>query len=295
MIQKVIISITSLILCSLSFLTPCRGQDTFDEKHVQVALRMIGHRLLLSAGDSTTHFKIKPKSPNQYLISFDSALAISPDRLVEVVNEELKDSSLANGYIVEAIPCNSSEADYSFQMDNRTHNVIIPCQTRSLPESCYHLLFTFSKPLTTTKINTSNQDKSNAFAFESWHVVILILIILSVLSLILLRGRNVSKANQKRIKLGKFLFDPRSTMLIIEEQRTELTGKEADLLLILHESVNELVKKEVLLNKVWGDEGDYIGRTLDVFISKLRKKFEPDPNVRILNVRGVGYKLVIEG
>jgi DNA-binding response OmpR family regulator len=48
------------------------------------------------------------------------------------------------------------------------------------------------------------------------------------------------------------------------------------------------------LNKVWGDEGDYIGRTLDVFISKLRKKLEADSSIKIVNIRGVGYKLVMD-
>ena len=54
------------------------------------------------------------------------------------------------------------------------------------------------------------------------------------------------------------------------------------------------MEREVLLNKVWGDQGDYVGRTLDVFISKLRKKLEADPHVKIVSIRGVGYKMVID-
>jgi DNA-binding response OmpR family regulator len=52
------------------------------------------------------------------------------------------------------------------------------------------------------------------------------------------------------------------------------------------------VERDYLLRTVWGDEGNYIGRTLDVFISKLRKKLEDDASVKIINVRGVGYKLI---
>ena len=55
----------------------------------------------------------------------------------------------------------------------------------------------------------------------------------------------------------------------------------------------ELLEREVILKTVWGDDGDYIGRTLDVFISKLRKKLEANTNLKIVNIRGVGYKLVI--
>ena len=94
--------------------------------------------------------------------------------------------------------------------------------------------------------------------------------------------------------MGKYHFDKLNAELIIEEQRIELTSKEADLLMLLYDTVNTTVEREVLLNRVWGDEGDYIGRTLDVFISKLRKKLEFDTQVKIVNVRGVGYKLVMD-
>ena len=75
----------------------------------------------------------------------------------------------------------------------------------------------------------------------------------------------------------------------------ELTSKESELLSLLYESVNHTVDRETILNKVWGDEGDYVGRTLDVYISKLRKKLENDSSIQLKNIRGVGYKLIIEG
>jgi DNA-binding response OmpR family regulator len=74
----------------------------------------------------------------------------------------------------------------------------------------------------------------------------------------------------------------------------ELTSKESDLLQLLSHSANDTVDRETILKTVWGDDGDYIGRTLDVFISKLRKKLEADPNVKIANIRGIGYKLIVD-
>ena len=82
-------------------------------------------------------------------------------------------------------------------------------------------------------------------------------------------------------------------LLSIDNQTIELSNKETELLALLHSSANEPVEREVLLHKVWGDNGDYVGRTLDVFISKLRKKLEADSSVKIVNIRGVGYKLVM--
>ena len=63
---------------------------------------------------------------------------------------------------------------------------------------------------------------------------------------------------------------------------------------MLYNAANTTVERDVILNMVWGDEGDYIGRTVDVFISKLRKKLEFDSKVKIVNVRGVGYKLIMD-
>jgi DNA-binding response OmpR family regulator len=95
------------------------------------------------------------------------------------------------------------------------------------------------------------------------------------------------------ISLGVYLFNRITGELKLNEQKTQLTGKESDLLQLLFENLNTTVERDVILSEVWGDEGDYVGRTLDVFISKLRKKLEEDNSVKIANVRGVGYKLVI--
>jgi len=80
--------------------------------------------------------------------------------------------------------------------------------------------------------------------------------------------------------------------LIYKGDIIELSSKETDLLFLLFNHKNKVMTRENILQIVWGDEGDYIGRTLDVFISKLRKKLAKDPNVKIVNVRGIGYKLI---
>ena len=82
--------------------------------------------------------------------------------------------------------------------------------------------------------------------------------------------------------------------LSFEDNRVELSNKEAELLSLLHTYANAPVEREVILQRVWGDEGDYVGRTLDVFISKLRKKLEADASVKIVNIRGIGYKLLMD-
>ena len=82
--------------------------------------------------------------------------------------------------------------------------------------------------------------------------------------------------------------------LFYQNERTELTGKEAELLHLLYRQANSTIDRGIILKEVWGDEGDYVGRTLDVYISKLRKKLEADNRLKIINLRGIGYKLIID-
>ncbi|MDO1500576.1 helix-turn-helix domain-containing protein [Winogradskyella maritima] len=73
----------------------------------------------------------------------------------------------------------------------------------------------------------------------------------------------------------------------------QLSNKEVELLNILSESVNSIVKREELVKRVWEDHGVVVGRSLDTYIAKLRKKLSTDPSIKIRNIHGVGYKLEI--
>ena len=70
-----------------------------------------------------------------------------------------------------------------------------------------------------------------------------------------------------------------------------LTKKEAQILKILHKFKNQVVERDVVLNAVWGQDDYFVGRSLDVFITKLRKYFTEDDTIHIVNVHGIGFKL----
>ncbi|MCH5597849.1 winged helix-turn-helix domain-containing protein [Niabella ginsengisoli] len=95
------------------------------------------------------------------------------------------------------------------------------------------------------------------------------------------------------ITLGSVLFDPTNRKLIVNGTATDLTGTEARVLLIFAQSPNETIERSRLQKEIWEDEGVIVGRSLDMFISKLRKKLEPDPNIKIVVIRGKGYKLEV--
>jgi hypothetical protein len=92
--------------------------------------------------------------------------------------------------------------------------------------------------------------------------------------------------------LGKFLFDVKDQRLLLGTEVISLTDKECKVLELLNNNFGELLPRETLMQKVWIDEGVITGRSLDVFVSKLRKKLSSDPDLRITNVHGRGYKLM---
>ena len=93
--------------------------------------------------------------------------------------------------------------------------------------------------------------------------------------------------------LGNFLFNVKGQQLVFESEVISLTDKECKVLELLHKNFGELIPRETLMQKVWIDEGVITGRSLDMFVSKLRKKLSRDPQLRITNVHRKGYKLEI--
>jgi DNA-binding response OmpR family regulator len=96
------------------------------------------------------------------------------------------------------------------------------------------------------------------------------------------------------IKLGAYNFDQTNLTLTIAEQKTELTQMEADILKMFCIQKGQLIKREEILKSVWGSDDFFLGRSLDVFISKLRKYLKADPNIEIVNQFGVGFRLEVK-
>jgi two-component system, OmpR family, response regulator VicR len=109
---------------------------------------------------------------------------------------------------------------------------------------------------------------------------------------VFLRRRNiVTEREQTPLQLGQFEFDPVNLKLTMGGKSHILTRKESELLLFLVENSEKIVRREEILNKVWGNEDFFVSRTLDVFVSRLRKILKPDPEIRIDNIHNVGYRL----
>ena len=101
-------------------------------------------------------------------------------------------------------------------------------------------------------------------------------------------------APNENIAFASYRLDLNNLSLHQGEQRQQLTEREAALLHYLSSQPNRLLRRDDILKAVWGDDGYFTGRSMDVFISRLRKLFRGDTQVKIVNVHGAGYRMEIE-
>ena len=110
---------------------------------------------------------------------------------------------------------------------------------------------------------------------------------------ILRRARGKKNRDVSSFPIGKYTFDSQKQLLTIGNKQEKLTTTEAELLKLLCNKLNELLPRDYALRTIWIDDNYFNARSMDVYITKLRKHLKDDPNVEILNVHGKGYKLVI--
>jgi DNA-binding response OmpR family regulator len=107
-----------------------------------------------------------------------------------------------------------------------------------------------------------------------------------------LLGRITNEKKDEQISIGKYLFDSVKQTLSYNNTLETLTYRETALLELLIENKNEIIDRSIILKKIWGDDDFFNGRSMDVFITKLRKKVSLDSSIQIINIRGQGYKLI---
>jgi DNA-binding response OmpR family regulator len=96
---------------------------------------------------------------------------------------------------------------------------------------------------------------------------------------------------EKVFNVANFVFDTENLTLTLDGKVQSLTKKEAQILKLLFKFKNQVLPRDVILNTVWGQDDYFVGRSLDVFITKLRKYLKADESIVILNIHGVGFKL----
>lgn len=277
----ILISFTSVICAAFS----TTGSGDFDLSRREVLLRRLGHELLLLSGDSTSRvLPVKKIAENEYQVSFENELTFQPEILVNTTRSLLAKDPLAGDYVVNVLNRGNSSVAYGYAISENKKDDIVACTGRVQPRAAYMINIKF-KP---TGINTTR----NGYLLGS-------LPFLAFIGFIFLRSVKPSgilpedSQHTNMITIGPVLFDAKDRKLIINKKTINLTGTETRLMLIFALSPNEAIDRSRLQKEIWEDEGVIVGRSLDMFISKLRKKLELDPNIKIVVIRGKGYKLEV--
>ena len=265
----------------LSFSIPENQNEPFSEK-VKISLRQVGNQLLLLHKDSVSLIlPVKQIAENKYQLSFEKQFSLEPNQLVDVIKENFEKANILEDYLVEVLQCSDGEVAYSYQIKNDTEKDIVPCAGRTLPINCYKIDVIF------TQRGTSNFNRNMLLLFG---------VVLVFLVIIFYKRKPVIKEvviSDEFITIGSFQFFPNQHKLQKAATEISLSKKECELLEIFIANPNQIIKREELTKKVWEDNGVFVGRSLDTYISKLRKKLKDDPSIKLTNAHGVGYKLEI--
>lgn len=109
---------------------------------------------------------------------------------------------------------------------------------------------------------------------------------------ILRRVRGKKNKESSVYHIGRFTFDTQKQLLVIGDKQTKLTTKENELLALLCSHANEILQRDFALKTIWIDDNYFNARSMDVYITKLRKHLKDDDQIEIINIHGKGYKLI---
>jgi hypothetical protein len=264
-------------------------------RQTNLRIRQIGHQLLLQAGDTRSRvLPVGEVREGSFLLAFERDLVFNHDSLITLAQRLLPEQEYPSGYTVTVHDCSKSDIVYGFQI-NYSSPDIIACTGRIQPRGCYSIQITFQD-----FYDTGYPIENLAYSG-----------VLLLLGIGLLIGRfgkkalpetgresidiNTEAPDGGSVQLGKFLFDIPGQRLLKDSLVVSLTDKECRVLELLHENFGELIPRDTLLEKIWVSEGVFTGRSLDMYVSKLRKKLSHDPDLKITNVHGKGYKLERQG
>lgn len=250
-----------------------------DENRVNLALRKAADRLLRESGDSVSRIPgVVRIEENTWSIRPETGF--SYDKLPEIIESAFRQHDIGNAYSVMVRRCFDDFIDLGYQQSDLSDSLPVPCSGREAPEGCHYIEVTFQK----------------RSAAAGWWAAGLLLAAALAAWTPPRKTSSVRSPVQHEVvwtELGNSRLDISGQMLLCGGEHLPMTFRETKLLKLFAENPNQLLEREFIISKVWADEGVLVGRSLDVFVSRLRKKLTGDPSLAIVSVHGVGYKLAI--
>lgn len=280
------------------------NERRFSER-VNLALRQTAHRLLVMEGDRSSKIPLVEQTESHtWLIRLERNFDY--DSLPTVLQKAFALHRVEGDYNVAVLDCENNELMLGYTASILTAGEEIPCRGREQTAGCYNLRVSFLGAATTPF------PESTSMLFMIVCVAMLVYPAYSLFKF-LKKKRLEEKAPQNDLDVyaetafrkealnGKAGFQFGRSSLYMENQKLvsngiekDLTYREAKLLQLFCRHANQLLERDLILKSVWEDEGIIVGRSVDVFVSRLRKLLHDDDSVRIVNVHGVGYRLEVQ-
>lgn len=257
------------------------GQEPLQADRINLALRRTADGLLRHAGDSTSRIPaIEQTAPNIWRVRLEQSF--SYEELPAILQASLDLHGIDQPYEVAVRRCKDTIIDLGYHQFDFLRDSVVPCGGREISQECHFIEVTFLHSVATPPSGP----------YRSW---IWLLVLAEGVVIWFLFRRKASPATASTAKnelvFGQSRLHVDGQILTSGDVKQNLTFRETKLLRLFVEHADQLLEREVILQQVWEDEGILVGRSVDVFVSRLRKKLAVDPTVVIATVHGVGYRL----
>lgn len=271
------------VLAWLLPLTSSKNPDGFSAEKVNLALRRTADGLLRAMGDSISRIPaVEQTTANVWRIRMDQPFGY--DSLPAFLQASLELHGIRRPYEVVVRRCFDETIDLGYHQSDFVQNKEVACQGRDMPEGCHIIELKFL-------------EKDGKVNFWAGVPGVFLLLVGGLAGYWVSRRlktvptASVPSDDTAWLAFGNSRLDVAGQVLLCGGQRETLTFRETKLLKLFASQPNKLLERDLILQEVWADEGIMVGRSVDVFVSRLRKKLSADASIGIVAVHGVGYRL----
>lgn len=281
-----LILLTGLLLSGFDIIAGSTNIAPVLSENINLALRRTADGLLRASGDSTSYIPaVEQMSEGIWRVKLGNDFRY--EQLPFILQSSLDLYGIDQTYQVRIRNCEDSEIELGYHQQDFLNNNQVPCQGRELPKACRYIEINF------LDTNASPPTGTNKLAWVFFAFF-------GLMGLWFYKHHKTARESRSAIKEAEWLdfgnskLDAENQILICGSHRESLTFRETKLLKLMANKPNQLLERDYILREVWADEGILVGRSLDVFVSRLRKKLAVDTSVSIVSVHGIGYRLEIK-
>lgn len=260
---------------------------------VNLALRRTAHLLLQAAGDSTSNIPpVERTALHTWLIRLERNFDYN--HLPALLEASLKQHQITNSYDVSVVSCLDNTILLGYNQADLAPDQSVPCQAREMDSLCNNLQVSFLVPA----------KPRQTLPLAGWIISAVLAAVLYFLGLKYWKPAIESEkpaslattnSSNTWLTFGQSRLDVSNQRLECGQEKHHLTYREAKLLHLFAQHPNQVLERNTILEQVWADEGILVGRSVDMFVSRLRKLLRADESVQIVAIHGVGYRMEIKG